>query len=180
MREKINNDDDIIRVSGYSYSSNISYPLIAFFDEYDNIIEYYGDASTLYSDKIFKIPYRTNYIIVNGKTSNIKVEKFILKNNLTETVESLKKQTTFANIKSVEKQNEKYEIKNIKISDFEIIQNKLYTFAAKMDESDRYSTVLLKFNLELNSIKILYGAGVYGGAFLDKDKNTFLQLTQAL
>lgn len=170
MREKINNDDDIIRVSGYSYSSNISYPLIAFFDEYDNIIEYYGDASTLYSDKIFKIPYRTNYIIVNGKTSNIKVEKFILKNNLTETVESLKKQTTFANIKSVEKQNEKYEIKNIKISDFEIIQNKLYTFAAKMDESDRYSTVLLKFNLELNSIKILYGAGVYGGAFLDKDK----------
>lgn len=170
MREKINNDDDIIRVSGYSYSSNISYPLIAFFDEYDNIIEYYGDASTLYSDKIFKIPYRTNYIIVNGKTSNIKVEKFILKNNLTETVESLKKQTTFANIKSVEKQNEKYEIKNIKISDFEIIQNKLYTFTAKMDESDRYSTVLLKFNLELNSIKILYGAGVYGGAFLDKDK----------
>ena len=78
MREKINNDDDIIRVSGYSYSSNISYPLIAFFDEYDNIIEYYGDASTLYSDKIFKIPYRTNYIIVNGKTSNIKVEKFII------------------------------------------------------------------------------------------------------
>ena len=170
IREKINNDDDIIRVSGYSYSSNISFPLVAFFDEYDNTIEYYGDASTLYSDKIFKIPYRTNYIIINGKKSNIKVEKFILKNNLTETVESLKKQTTFADIKSVEKQNEKYEIKNIKISDFEIIQNKLYTSTGKMDESDRYSTVLLKFNLELNSIKILYGAGVYGGAFLDKDK----------
>lgn len=170
IREKINNDDDIIRVSGYSYSSNISFPLVAFFDEYDNVIEYYGDASTLYSDKIFKIPYRTNYIIINGKKFNIKVEKFILKNNLTETVESLKKQTLFADIKSVEKKNEKYEIKNIKISDFEIIQNKLYTSTGKMDESDRYSTVLLKFNLELNSIKILYGAGVYGGAFLDKDK----------
>ena len=79
---------DTIKVTGYSFSENTSYPLICFFDEYMNVIEMYGAPSTLYTNEIFEIPYRTKYIVINAR-NNISLEKFIPRNGLFEKINRL-------------------------------------------------------------------------------------------
>ena len=171
---------DTIKVTGYSFSENTSYPLICFFDEYMNVIEMYGAPSTLYTNEIFEIPYRTKYIVINA-INNISLEKFIPRNGLFEKInglfekinrlsDELLKPVSFSKIKGLKYLEQKYEVKNIIISDYEVLSKIIYNGNGNKITSD-FNTVLIPIDLELDSIKILYAIGVYGGAFLDSQKN---------
>lgn len=165
---------DTIKVTGYSFSENTSYPLICFFDEYMNVIEMYGAPSTLYTNEIFEIPYRTKYIVINAR-NNISLEKFIPRNGLFEKInrlsDELLKPVSFSKIKGLKYLEQKYEVKNIIISDYEVLSKIIYNGNGNKITSDLFNTVLIPIDLELDSIKILYAIGVYGGAFLDSQKN---------
>lgn len=165
---------DTIKVTGYSFSENTSYPLICFFDEYMNVIEMYGAQSTLYTNEIFEIPYRTKYIVINAR-NNISLEKFIPRNGLFEKInrlsDELLKPVSFSKIKGLKYLEQKYEVKNIIISDYEVLSKIIYNGNGNKITSDLFNTVLIPIDLELDSIKILYAIGVYGGAFLDSQKN---------
>lgn len=165
---------DTIKVTGYSFSENTSYPLICFFDEYMNVIEMYGAPSTLYTNEIFEIPYRTKYIVINA-TNNISLEKFIPRNGLFEKInrlsDELLKPVSFSKIKGLKYLEQKYEVKNIIISDYEVLSKIIYNGNGNKITSDLFNTVLIPIDLELDSIKILYAISVYGGAFLDSQKN---------
>lgn len=165
---------DTIKVTGYSFSENKSYPLICFFDEYMNVIEMYGAPSTLYTNEIFEIPYRTKYIVINA-TNNISLEKFIPRNGLFEKInrlsDELLKPVSFSKIKGLKYLEQKYEVKNIIISDYEVLSKIIYNGNGNKITSDLFNTVLIPIDLELDSIKILYAIGVHGGAFLDSQKN---------
>ena len=165
---------DTIKVTGYSFSENTSYPLICFFDEYMNVIEMYGAPSTLYTNEIFEIPYRTKYIVINAR-NNISLEKFIPQNGLFEKInrlsDELLKPVSFSKIKGSKYLEQKYEVKNIIISDYEVLSKIIYNGNGNKITSDLFNTVLIPIDLELDSIKILYAIGVYGGAFLDSQKN---------
>lgn len=165
---------DTIKVTGYSFPENTSYPLICFFDEYMNVIEMYGAPSTLYTNEIFEIPYRTKYIVINAR-NNISLEKFIPRNGLFEKInrlsDELLKPVSFSKIKGLKYLEQKYEVKNIIISDYEVLSKIIYNGNGNKITSDLFNTVLIPIDLELDSIKILYAIGVYGGAFLDSQKN---------
>lgn len=165
---------DTIKVTGYSFSENTSYPLICFFDEYMNVIEMYGAPSTPYTNEIFEIPYRTKYIVINAR-NNISLEKFIPRNGLFEKInrlsDELLKPVSFSKIKGLKYLEQKYEVKNIIISDYEVLSKIIYNGNGNKITSDLFNTVLIPIDLELDSIKILYAIGVYGGAFLDSQKN---------
>lgn len=165
---------DTIKVTGHSFSENTSYPLICFFDEYMNVIEMYGAPSTPYTNEIFEIPYRTKYIVINAR-NNISLEKFIPQNGLFEKINKLSdellKPVSFSKIKGLKYLEQKYEVKNIIISDYEVLSKIIYNSNGGKVNSDLFNTVLIPIDLELDSIKILYAAGVYGGAFLDSQKN---------
>lgn len=165
---------DTIKVTGYSFSENTSYPLICFFDEYMNVIEMYGAPSTPYTNEIFEIPYRTKYIVINAR-NNISLEKFIPQNGLFEKINKLSdellKPVSFSKIKGLKYLEQKYEVKNIIISDYEVLSKIIYNSNGGKVNSDLFNTVLIPIDLELDSIKILYAIGVYGGAFLDSQKN---------
>lgn len=165
---------DTIKVTGYSFSVNTSYPLICFFDEYMNVIEMYGAPSTPYTNEIFEIPYRTKYIVINAR-NNISLEKFIPQNGLFEKINKLSdellKPVSFSKIKGLKYLEQKYEVKNIIISDYEVLSKIIYNSKGGKVNSDLFNTVLIPIDLELDSIKILYAVGVYGGAFLDSQKN---------
>lgn len=165
---------DTIKVTGYSFSENTIYPLICFFDEYMNVIEMYGAPSTLYTNEIFEIPYRTKYIVINA-TNNISLEKFIPRNGLFEKInrlsDELLKPVSFSKIKGLKYLEQKYEVKNIIISDYEVLSKIVYNGNGNKITSDLFNTVLIPIDLELDSIKILYAIGVHGGAFLDSQKN---------
>lgn len=165
---------DTIKVTGYSFSENTSYPLICFFDEYMNVIEMYGAPSTPYTNEIFEIPYRTKYIVINAR-NNISLEKFIPQNGLFEKINKLSdellKPVSFSKIKGLKYLEQKYEVKNIIISDYEVLSKIIYNSNGGKVNSDLFNTVLIPIDLELDSIKILYAVGVYGGAFLDSQKN---------
>ena len=165
---------DTIKVTGHSFSENTSYPLICFFDEYMNVIEMYGAPSTLYTNEIFEIPYRTKYIVINAR-NNISLEKFIPRNGLFEKInrlsDELLKPVSFSKIKGLKYLEQKYEVKNIIISDYEVLSKIIYNGNGNKITSDLFNTVLIPIDLELDSIKILYAIGVYGGAFLDSQKN---------
>lgn len=165
---------DTIKVTGHSFSENTSYPLICFFDEYMNVIEMYGAPSTPYTNEIFEIPYRTKYIVINAR-NNISLEKFIPQNGLFEKINKLSdellKPVSFSKIKGLKYLEQKYEVKNIIISDYEVLSKIIYNSNGGKVNSDLFNTVLIPIDLELDSIKILYAIGVYGGAFLDSQKN---------
>lgn len=165
---------DTIKVTGHSFSENTSYPLICFFDEYMNVIEMYGAPSTPYTNEIFEIPYRTKYIVINAR-NNISLEKFIPQNGLFEKINKLSdellKPASFSKIKGLKYLEQKYEVKNIIISDYEVLSKIIYNGNGNKITSDLFNTVLIPIDLELDSIKILYAIGVYGGAFLDSQKN---------
>lgn len=165
---------DTIKVTGHSFSENTSYPLICFFDEYMNVIEMYGAPSTPYTNEIFEIPYRTKYIVINAR-NNISLEKFIPQNGLFEKINKLSdellKPVSFSKIKGLKYLEQKYEVKNIIISDYEVLSKIIYNSNGGKVNSDLFNTVLIPIDLELDSIKILYAVGVYGGAFLDSQKN---------
>lgn len=165
---------DTIKVTGYSFSENTMYPLICFFDEYMNVIEMYGAPSTLYTNEIFEIPYRTKYIVINA-TNNISLEKFIPRNGLFEKInrlsDELLKPVSFSKIKGLKYLEQKYEVKNIIISDYEVLSKIVYNGNGNKITSDLFNTVLIPIDLELDSIKILYAIDVHGGAFLDSQKN---------
>lgn len=165
---------DTIKVTGHSFSENTSYPLICFFDEYMNVIEMHGAPSTPYTNEIFEIPYRTKYIVINAR-NNISLEKFIPQNGLFEKINKLSdellKPVSFSKIKGLKYLEQKYEVKNIIISDYEVLSKIIYNSNGGKVNSDLFNTVLIPIDLELDSIKILYAVGVYGGAFLDSQKN---------
>ena len=165
---------DTIKVTGHSFSENTSHPLICFFDEYMNVIEMYGAPSTPYTNEIFEIPYRTKYIVINAR-NNISLEKFIPQNGLFEKINKLSdellKPVSFSKIKGLKYLEQKYEVKNIIISDYEVLSKIIYNSNGGKVNSDLFNTVLIPIDLELDSIKILYAIGVYGGAFLDSQKN---------
>lgn len=165
---------DTIKVTGHSFSENTSYPLICFFDEYMNVIEMYGAPSTPYTNEIFEIPYRTKYIVINAR-NNISLEKFIPQNGLFEKINKLSdellKPVSFSKIKGLKYLEQKYEVKNIIISDYEVLSKIIYNSNGGKVNSDLFNTVLIPIDLELDSIKILYAISVYGGAFLDSQKN---------
>ena len=171
---EIDDTFDIIRASGYSFSQNDAYPFICFFDELMNVLELLGDPSTNYINEILEVPYGTKYIVINAR-NNISLEKFIPQNGLFEKInrlsDELSKPVSFSKIKGLKCLEQKYEVKNIIISDYEVLSKIIYNGNGNKITSDLFNTVLIPIDLELDSIKILYAIGVYGGAFLDSQKN---------
>lgn len=171
---EIDDTFDIIRASGYSFSQNDAYPFICFFDKFMNVLELLGDPSTNYINEILEVPYGTKYIVINAR-NNISLEKFIPQNGLFEKInrlsDELSKPVSFSKIKGLKYLEQKYEVKNIIISDYEILSKIIYNGNGNKITSDLFNTVLIPIDLELDSIKILYAIGVYGGAFLDSQKN---------
>lgn len=171
---EIDDTFDIIRASGYSFSQNNAYPFICFFDEFMNVLELLGDPSTNYINEILEVPYGTKYIVINAR-NNISLEKFIPQNGLFEKInrlsDELSKPVSFSKIKGLKYLEQKYEVKNIIISDYEVLSKIIYNGNGNKITSDLFNTVLIPIDLELDSIKILYAIGVYGGAFLDSQKN---------
>ena len=58
-----------ICISGYVYSNASKYPLYAFYDNNNTLIQSYGEADTKYSNIIVKIPQGATKVYVNGSMS---------------------------------------------------------------------------------------------------------------
>lgn len=171
---EIDDTFDIIRASGYSFSQNNEYPFICFFDEFMNVLALLGDPSTNYTDEIVEVPCGTKYIVINAR-NNISLEKFTPQKGLFEKINKLSnelsKPVSFSKIKGLKCLEQKYDVKNIIISDYELLSNIIYNSNGNKISAELFNTVLIPVDLELSSIKILYSIGVYGGAFLDSQKN---------
>lgn len=61
--------NDRIRVTGYAWSSNNYYPAYAFLSSAGQVVSYFGDPSTQYTDTEVVVPDGADEILINGTTN---------------------------------------------------------------------------------------------------------------
>lgn len=59
---------DILSVTGFAWSSNDRYPLYAFYDNSNNLLDTFGEPDTAYTDYLVKVPSGATRIIVAGSS----------------------------------------------------------------------------------------------------------------
>lgn len=172
--------ETMLLVSGYSWSSFSVFPLGAFYDADGKLIKKIGHTwSGNHNDYLFIVPYNAAKLVVNGKAwAEPGVKRFVagdLENDILKIQNTIAAQIVSSKLKDYTELNVVSEAISLSADNTELLEEQMYTSDGKLTtgvlETATYDTIYFPvgtyeaFNLEL------YAIGVYGGAFVDSDKN---------
>lgn len=174
-------DDEImLLVSGFSWSSYSIFPLGAFYDAEGNLLKKFGHTSSTTFDKMLVyVPVGATSLIVNGKSwYEPEVEKFVsgdLETDISEIQKILDSQIISSKLKSYEELGVETITITLSEDNTELLEEQMYTSEGNLTTGiltdSTYDTLYYPVGTFSSFLLSKYTSGVYGGAFLDENKN---------
>lgn len=173
-------DEIMLLVSGFSWSSYSIFPLGAFYDSEGNLLKKIGYTKSTTFDKLLcYVPVGAVSLVVNGKAwYEPEVERFIsgdLENDISAIQKTLASQIVSSKMKSYEELG--IETVSIALSEdnTELLEEQMYTAEGGLTTGvltgSTYDTLYYPVGTFISFLLDKYTSGVYGGAFLDENKN---------
>ena len=173
-------NETMLLVSGFAWSSYEVFPLGAFYDSSGNLLKKIGyTESKTYTDILVYVPVRAARLIVNGKAwSEPLVKKFVsgdLEGDISNIKKTLSSKSLVSNIKTYEELAIEADEITLSEANTELLEAQMYTSEGKIESGvlseSTYDTLYYPVGSYVSFLLSSYTTGVYGGAFLDENKN---------
>lgn len=173
-------DEKLLLMGGFSWSSYSVFPLGAFYDSEGNLLKKVGHTeSAIFSDLLVYVPVGANSLVVNGKQwYEPEVKRFVagdLEGDISAIQKTLSSQILSSQLKNYSERVLETKTIGLSSSNTELLEAQMYKTEGGLTTGDIgtavYDTIYFPVGIYESFLLDEYAIGVYGGAFVDSDKN---------